>query len=368
MPEVPPVPDLVTVILAGGSGTRLWPRSRRRTPKHLLPLADDGRSLLRHAYERAIRLGGEVLIVSAADQGEPVRSEIPELPVDHLLLEPEPRGTGPALAWAATVAARLRPEAVMVSLHADHYLPDADEVTAVLLSAAWWARQVPCLVAVGVRPTRPAVGFGYVGIGADLARPGGLPPGASALAAAAGFEEKPSVERAEVMLRERRHLWNTGLFAWPASLLLDELRTHSPEVAGSVAKAVAGATADPRLWAEVPAGVIERLVLERSRRLGLLPTAMQWSDLGSFWDLQEVAVASGLTDEAGNFIDGDVVLLDSRGSHVDGRSGRLVAVIGAAGLAVVDTPDALLVCPLDRVQEVGNLVRRLQELGRTEVL
>lgn len=359
---------MVTVILAGGSGTRLWPRSRRRTPKHLLPLADDGQSLLRHAYERAARLGGEILVVSSLAQRDGVSADIPELPADHLLLEPQPRGTGPALAWAAAVAEELVPDALMVSLHADHYLPEAGEVNSVLLSAAWWARQLPSLVTVGVRPTRPAVGFGYVGIGETMARPDGLPDAALPLNRATGFEEKPTVERAEVMLRERRHLWNTGLFAWPAALLLEEMDTHAPAVARAVAAAVNGSTVDPGLWSEVPAGVIDRLVLERSSRLGLLATSMEWSDLGSYRDLQEVALASGLTDEQGNFSQGDVLLLDSRGSLVDARGGRLVAVLGAAGLTVIDTPDALLVCPLDRVQEVGDLVRRLQDLGRHEVL
>lgn len=358
----------MTVILAGGSGTRLWPRSRRRLPKHLLPLAPDGRSLLRHAYERGRRLGGEVLVVSAAAQRQQIREELPELAGDDLLLEPEPRGTGPALALAALAAQRLHPRAVMVSLHADHQLPDQEETTAALLAAAWWASLVPALVAVGVRPTRPATGFGYVEEGEELPSPQGLPEDVPVLRRALGFVEKPGPAAAAAMLRQGRFLWNTGLFSWPAELLLSELERLAPETLAAVRLAAGAGTVDPEAWGRVPAGVVERLVLERSSRLGVLPTTLGWSDLGSFWDLHQAAIAAGAADPEGNVSRGPSLLLDSFGSLVESAGERLVVLVGVSGLAVVDTPDALLVCPLDRVQEVGEVVRRLGREGRGDIL
>jgi len=359
--------NLVCVILAGGAGTRLWPRSRNGRPKHLLPLAPDGRSLLRHAFDRARALGGQVLVVSAAQQGEEVLRELAELPRQNLLLEPEPRGTGPALAWAALEAERLAPGAVMVSLHADHYIPDP-QVSNVLLSAAWWAQQADLLVAVGLRPSWPAPGFGYIEMADELPRPDGLPPGVLPLRRAQGFVEKPDQAKAREMVDLGSFLWNTGLFAWPADLLLAELKASAPEVAAAVRRALADTSDFAAAWAAIPPGVVERLVLERSSRLGVMPTDLRWSDLGSYHDLHQAASEAGRADEAGNVSRGPTLLEGARNCFVDSAGGRLVVVLGAEDMAVVDTPDALLVCPLNRVQEVSRIVARLRAEGRQDLL
>lgn len=368
---LPPPRGLVSVVLAGGSGTRLWPLSRAGRPKHLLPLAPDGRSLLRHAFDRAVQLGGEVLVVTAKAQLVQVGAELPDLPPDHLLLEPEPRGTGPALAWAALEALRLEPDAVMVSLHADHYIPGQEEVTRVLLSAAWWARQAELLVSVGLVPSFPATGFGYLEAAEELPRPQ-LPDQVMPLRRALGFVEKPSRERAEEMLAQGDFLWNTGLFAWPAQLLLSEMERLAPEVLSAVRAAARakerGGESFDAAWGLVPQGVVERLVLERSDRLGVLPTKLPWSDLGSYSDLQQVAVSAGVADRDGNVVRGEVLLPGSQGCFVDSSSGRIVVVVGSSGLVVVDTEDAVLVCPLDKVQELSSVVAQLHDAGRDDLL
>ncbi len=367
--EVEPTPPagLVCVILAGGAGTRLWPRSRNSRPKHLLPLAPDGRSLLRHAYDRALALGGEVLVVSSAEQGDEVLRELVELPGRNLLLEPEPRGTGPALAWAALEAQRLSPGAVLVSLHADHYIPDP-QVSTVLLSAAWWAKRADLLVAVGLRPSWPAPGFGYIEMADELPRPDGLPPWALPLRRARGFVEKPDQARAREMVDLGSFLWNTGLFAWPAERFLAELTAFAPDVAGAVRRAHGASSDFAAAWAAIPQGVVERLVLERSSSRGVLPTDLRWSDLGSYHDLHQAASEAGLADEVGNVAYGQTLLESSRNCFVDSAGGRLVVVLGAEDMAVVDTPDALLVCPLNRVQEVSKVVAQLRAKGRWELL
>jgi len=363
--------NLVAVILAGGSGTRLWPRSRSREPKHLSPLAPDGSSLLRHAYDRAARLGGDVLVVTAVNQAAQVLAEIPELEPERLLLEPEPRGTGPALAWAATTALALRPEAVMVSLHADHYMPDEQATTTALLSAAAWASRSDFLISVGLAPTWGAPGFGYVEAGEELARPAGL-EGALGLRQGLGFVEKPGLDRAQEMCNSGRYFWNTGLFAWRAELFLSELASHAPEVAAAVQLAISqqatGTATFADAWAKVSPGVVDRLVMERSSRVAVLPVDLTWSDLGSFLDLYRAAVDAGAADPRENVVRGDVMLLDSDRTYVDSVGRRLVVVVGAEELAVIDTEDAVLVCPLARVQEVAKVVAELQARGRTELL
>jgi len=359
------------VVLAGGSGTRLWPRSRAGVPKHLSTPAPDGRSLLRHAYDRAARLGGELLVVTAADQAAQVLAELPELEPDRLLLEPVPRGTGPALTWAAIRALELHPRAVLVSLHADHYMPDVSATTAALLSAASWARFSPVLISIGLKPTWAAPGFGYVEAGTEVTRPA-LLGRALPLLHGRGFVEKPGVEQAQQLLAGGHSFWNTGLFAWRAELFLQEMATYAPEVAGSVADAVAssdlGSDAFAEAWAQVPQGVVERLVLERSPKLAVLPVELPWSDLGSFLDLYQAAIQAGSRDSRDNVVSGDALLLESAGNYVDAAGKRLVVVLGLEGLVVVDTEDALLVCPLARVQEVAKVVAELRSRGRRELL
>lgn len=359
------------MVLAGGSGTRLWPRSRSRLPKHLSPLAPDGRSLIRHAYDRATRLGGPVLVVTASDQADQVRSAIPELDSDRLLLEPAPRGTGPALAWAAWTARQIHPRAVMVSLHADHYMPDQEATTGALGGAAEWAANTELLITIGVQPTRPATGFGYVEAGEEVPRPR-LLKDAPPLLRSRGFVEKPSAERAQQLISTGRHFWNTGLFAWKAELFLEELLLHAPEVAARVEDAVfsgaPGSAEFARAWGVIPSGAVDRLVLERSSKVAVLPAQVSWTDLGSFLDLYQSAIAAGEGDGSQNVLRGDALVIESERSYVDSGGGRMVVLLGVGDLAVVDTEEALMVCPLERVQEVSRVVAELRERGRSELL
>jgi mannose-1-phosphate guanylyltransferase len=310
-------------------------------------------------------------VVTAARQAGQVLAELPELEPEQLLLEPDPHGTGPALTWAALRALELRAGAVLVSLHADHYMPERDATTLALVSAARWAARTPTLISIGVRPTWGSPRFGYVEAGEELPRPSGL-GGALPLRRGLGFVEKPGPERAQEMVESGRFFWNTGLFSWSAELFLQEMETYAPEVAGGVRDAVAALAGGPKAfassWAEVPTGVVERLVLERSSRLAVLPAEMPWSDLGSFADLYRVAREAGNADEWGNVTIGDAMVLGSRGNYVDAAGRRLVVVIGGEELAVIDTPDALLICPLARVQEVAKVVSELRSRGRPELL
>ncbi|MGC1909699.1 MAG: sugar phosphate nucleotidyltransferase [Candidatus Dormiibacterota bacterium] len=362
---------MVSVVLAGGSGTRLWPRSRSREPKHLSPLAPDGRSLLRHAYDRAAQLGGAVLVVTAVQQAAQVLAELPELEPDRLLLEPEPKGTGPALAWAALTALELHPKALLVSVHADHYMPDVTATTRALLSAAAWASRSELLITIGLKASWGAPGFGYVEVGPELVRPAEL-GWALPLFQSRGFVEKPDPARAQAMVANGGYVWNTGLFAWQAQLFLDEMGAHAPQVVGAVREAVLtqpqGSEAFISAWGKVPTGVVDRLVLELSSKVAIMPVELTWSDLGSFVDLYQAALDAGEGDTLGNVVRGDALVLASDGSYVDSAGKRLVVVLGAEQLAVIDTEDALLVCPLSRVQEVTRVVAELRQRGRTELL
>jgi mannose-1-phosphate guanylyltransferase len=374
------------LVLAGGSGTRLWPLSRRSTPKHLLPLAPGGETLLGATLERVIGLGESVRVVTAAAQADGCRSTLAGLglPDDALIAEPEPRGTGPALGLAVGLIAREDPDALIASVHADHRVSDADAYRAAVLASAGWAASTDGLATVGLVPAAPVTGFGYIELGA-LRDPGSWqpPPGSPSDAAAAagklpafqavGFTEKPSAEVARQYLDGGRHLWNLGLFAWTARRFLSELEAADPELASALS-AVADAwvagdreTAG-RLYAAQRVQAVEPLVLERTSRLTVVQASFGWSDLGAWTDVRDARVADGEGDADGNVVEGDVVMTSSRDCTVVARSGRVVAVAGVEGLVVVDTPDAVLVVPASRSQLVKEVVEQLKARGRDEVL
>lgn len=374
------------LVLAGGSGTRLWPLSRRSTPKHLLPLAPGGVTLLRATLERVIGLGDSVQVVTAAAQAAGIRSTLAGLglPADALIVEPEPRGTGPALGLAVGLIARDDPDALIASVHADHRVSDTDAYRAAVLASAGWAASTDGLATVGLVPAAPVTGFGYIELG-EPRDPRGWrpPPGAPQAAAAAaaalpafaatGFTEKPSVAVAQEYLDGGRHLWNLGLFAWTARRFLDELRSADADLASALAEVVdARAGGDDRtaarLYAAQRAQAVEPLVLERTRRLTVVQASFGWSDLGSWSDVRAARVAGGEGDGDGNMVEGDVVVTASRDCTVVARSGRLVAVAGVEGLVVVDTPDAVLVVPAARSQLVKEVVDKLSIEGRNDVL
>ena len=377
------------LVLGGGSGTRLWPLSRSSVPKHFLPLGSAGRSLLRDTVERVLPLAESVHVVTAASQAEACRRELQGLPLPEppVIAEPQARGTGPALGLATAWIAAGDPGAVISSVHADSQIEDEPAYRAAVLAAAGWAFSTQGLATVGVAPTHPATGLGYVAIGAPPFDAGGwqAPPGAVAdqevrataaaipAAPAAGFVEKPELEVARAFVEGGRHLWNTGLFAWPASVFTEELRAADPLLAARLEEVVAARrSGDEGTAASIYAGLetvpVDTLVFERTRRLTVVRGGFSWADVGSFADLRQARLQAGAGDPQGNVLEGEVVVVDSRDSFVLARGGRMVAVVGMSGVAVVDSGDALLVVPLDQAQRVKDVTTRLRDQGHPELL
>jgi len=374
------------LVLAGGSGTRLWPLSRRSTPKHLLPLAAGGETLLRATVERVIGLCDSVRIVTAADQADDCLTALDGLPIDRhaIIAEPEARGTGPALGLAVGLVARDDPDALIASVHADHRVSDPEAYRAAVLASAGWAASTDGLSTVGLVPAAPVTGFGYIELGAARdPRMWQAPVGAERRTAAAAaelpafagvrFTEKPKAEVARQYLDGGRHLWNLGLFAWTARRFLAELRAADPDLDTGLAQVVDAVTrGDPaeaaRIYAEQRVQAVEPLVLERTERLTVVRASFGWSDLGAWSDVRDARVAGGDGDAEGNVVDGDAVVTAARDCTVIARSGRVVAVAGVDGLVVVDTPDAVLVVPAARSQLVKDVVEGLHRSGRDELL
>jgi mannose-1-phosphate guanylyltransferase len=356
-------PRIHPVILAGGSGTRFWPMSRRKKPKQLLPLAT-GQALIQDTFERATRLAApaDVLVVCGRAHARTIRRLLPRLPAENLLVEPAARNTGPAIGLAALVVAATDPEGVLVVLPSDHAVTKPDAfVEAVGAAAA--AAGAGALVSIGVKPSRPETGYGYVKVGEPYSRE-------RRARRCVAFVEKPDRARAEAYLASGDYLWNAGMFAFRADRLLAEIRTHLPACA-AVFDALAPMVGQRGFgralghhFGEAPSISIDYGVMEKAQDLAVVPADFGWSDLGSFASLPEVREA----DRAGNVAVGDAILVDARDNVVLGQPRRPIALVGVEGLVVVDAGDAILVCPRERAQEVRKVVERLQERGDEQLL
>lgn len=350
------VPYTVFVVMAGGRGTRFWPRSREQRPKQFLPILGEA-SLLRQTVDRVLPSYGaeRVYIATTTDLAEATRRMLPELPADNILAEPEGRNTAPCLALAMVAIAARHPEAVMVVLSADHWIGDDDKFLEDLEVAVDHASRTRELVTFGIPPAHPETGYGYIET-----------TGEGRVRRAAAFREKPPLETAIAYLQSGRHFWNAGIFVWRVDDLRDELAAHAPGVLGPLdAWAGAGSRPEdlPAAYGRCEATSIDYALLEKSTRVAVVPATFRWSDVGSWpalLDFQD-------RDPDGNAVQGDAVLIDSRDCAVFG-GGRLVALAGVSDLIVVDEPDALLVTHRDRAQGVKNVVDELKRRGRKDLL
>jgi mannose-1-phosphate guanylyltransferase len=350
------------VIMAGGSGTRFWPLSRATRPKQLLPLGGSDLSLLRATRERISSLidAQHTLVVTSETLAEQIRAELPELPAENILLEPVGRNTAPCVGWAASVVARTEPEAVLAVLAADHHIADPAGFLRVFARAVDAARSGD-MVTVGVRPTRPETGYGYVELGEEIS------PGVQR---ARRFVEKPDEMRARQFLAAGRFLWNSGMFFFRADELLGMVRQHLPGLGDMLRKYDEAAARGEEqslvktTYAAMPDISIDHGVMEKAARVAVVPGDFGWSDVGSWTSAWELAPH----DDADNAVFGDVVAIDTRGSYLRSTSGKVVAVVGLEDVVVVDTKDALLVLPRSRAQDVRAVVNTLKSQQRKQYL
>jgi mannose-1-phosphate guanylyltransferase len=332
---------LFAVVLAGGVGSRFWPLSTPERPKQLLPLITD-HTMLADTVERLVPLVGleRVLILTSERLRDPILAALPGLRPEQLLLEPRPAGTAAALTWAAAqVVARGGPDARMVCVHADWAIADAPRFRETLAKAAEVAAARSALATVGIVPSRPDPGFGYIQPGDPLG---------DGSRRVARFVEKPDRERAARMVADG-YLWNSGIFAWRAQDLLDEVRGVTPELADALARIGEGAAA---FFGAVHAGVsIDVGVLERSARVVVIAGEFGWDDVGTWSALRRVRVA----DESGNASHGRVIARDAARNVVHAE-GSAVVLYGVADLVVVVRDGVTLVTTVERATDLKTLV------------
>jgi len=376
-------PSLHAVILAGGAGERFWPASRKKHPKPLMRVVG-GQSLLEATLARARKFAGDdqVWIVCGKEHAKAIRDES-GLPARRVLVEPLRRNTAMAVAWAAQRIEAEDSGSVMAILSADHHIPNAGAFASSIRRCARAASTAGVLLTLGIRPTRPDTGYGYIqqGAAAGTAFPG--------LHRVRRFVEKPDAKRAQRYLASGQYLWNAGVFIFAARTMLEEIEVCAPELHRSLAPL----RAQPRgrnlraveaAYRRAPSVPLDVAVMEQSRKVWTLPVDFAWSDVGTWASLGEELGVGGLggksrsargkrvvgglagADAGNRVVDGEVLFVESSSNLVWGGD-RLVALLGVEGLAVIDTEDAILIADMDRSNEVRKLVAALVKAGRNDL-
>jgi mannose-1-phosphate guanylyltransferase len=355
------------VLMAGGRGTRLWPLSRAGRPKQFLALQPGGETLMQAAARRAARVSGSldrVLVVAGAESAGLVREQLPGLPPENLLLEPQGKNTAPCLGLAAFYLGRRCPEAVMAVLPADHLFAAEEPWLAAVRTAVAHAGSTGDLVAIGIPPLSPSPSYGYLHLGETL-RPGYGPGGEGTVRRVLEYIEKPPAAQAQAFLESGAYLWNTGAFAWRLPVFLEALRQHLPWLfAGLQAleaeRAGEGFSAEKleRAYAGFESISVDYGVMERAGNVAAVQGDFKRIDVGGLAALAELYPA----DEQGNAGPGDRAARDSRGNLVYTDAG-LVALLGVDDLVVVRQGDIVLVCPRARAGEVQALLETLVREG-----
>ena len=327
-------------------GSRFWPVSTPERPKQILPLGGD-RPLIADTVARIIPLVplDRVRVLTGAELEDPIRDAVPGFGSGHFLIEPRARGTAPVLVWAAHHLLARDPEAIMVSLHADHVIRPESEFRDLVAAAAAAADRHDRLFSLGIAPTRAETGYGYIRRGAALDDAGAREVD--------GFVEKPDPDTAADYVRSGEYLWNSGIFLWRAARLLEEIRRHTPELAALLPLLDAGDV--EAFFDRAPTLSIDEGIMERSERVGVMEARFEWDDVGT-WD------AVGRTrrgDGRGNVTLGDAHVVDSDGCVVWEEAGEPVVVFGARDLVVVRARGITLVLPRDRASDLKALLGEL---------
>ncbi len=357
------IPHLFVVILAGGGGTRLWPKSRNKTPKQFLRLYTD-KTMMQEACKRVSSLvdPDHLLVITNKDYIEETRKELPQIPKENIIGEPVKRETAPAMLLAALIAHAKDPEAVLVNQASDHIVTDVDELHHVLKAAVKVAARGESLVTVGILPTYPHTGYGYIKIDGEVEHVDRLP-----VFAVNNFTEKPNEATAKAFIATEKYFWNANMYVWKAEALFHSFTKNSPviyEVMQPIEMAVGKDGFNQTLekaYAKVEKISIDYAISEKADNLVLIPGDFGWNDVGDWSVVHELHTKN----EAGNVVmcelekKGEAVCVDSRNNLIHTHD-RLIALVGMEDTVVVDTGEILLVMPKKRSQDVKKMVELLK--------
>jgi mannose-1-phosphate guanylyltransferase len=351
--------------MAGGQGTRFWPRSRRKRPKQLLNIAGEMTMIEQTVARIRPLIAVERIVVVAGDAyRDLIRDCLPQLPDENFLFEPVGRNTAACVAWATLWVRQRASDAMMAVLPADHLIRDEAEFLRVLNAATVAAQPLNRLVTIGIQPTHPEPGYGYIRVSEDRLQVDGRD-----VFRVAQFVEKPSRQKAEQFLAEGTYLWNSGMFVWRADSIWLEVGRHLPQLAkqlepvADIMRADTSAGVLNDVYPRLPSVSIDVGVMERAQDVWVVPADIGWSDVGSWRALGELLAP----DAHGNVVIGKQRGIDTSGCFIHSPS-KLVATIGLTDLVVIETDDVLLICPKERDQDVRKLVELLEREGRQDLL
>jgi mannose-1-phosphate guanylyltransferase len=359
-------------IMAGGGGTRFWPWSREGRPKQILPIISD-RSMIWETVDRLqpFIATEKIFIITSRSQARDLRREVPQIPESNLLLEPMGKNTAPCLCLAALHIQKKNPQAVMVALPADHFIADRPGFLRTLRSAVKFAATQAVLVTLGVRPSEPETGYGYIQKGEALGMTQGMP-----IFRVKAFREKPTLPKARAYLRRDDYFWNSGIFIWQAGVFLEAVKKFLPRLYGEMMP-LQNSLGTPRerkalekIYARAQSVSVDYGIMEKADNVALLEARFSWNDVGSWAALGKIWPK----DDKGNVLSGGatparrkILAIDSAGCLIRGEE-KLIAVIGLKDTIVVEAGNAFLVCPRERAQEVRKVLQELKDRGWKEYL
>ena len=360
------------VILAGGGGTRLWPRSRTKMPKQFLKLVGD-QTMLQLTAHRAHKLvdWDHIIIVTNQDHAQMVKSQLPEIKETQIILEPEKKDTALAMLVGALYAYSLDKKAIVINCASDHYLTDMSEFIKTMKEAAQLASQGDNLITVGIAPTHPETGFGYIKIGDQLKNHSKSLP----VFKVDNFTEKPNATTAAAFIATGKYFWNANMYVWSSQALINAFKNHAPKI-WQIASPLIGAENKnfqshlPDIYTHTNAISIDYAISEKADNLLLLPGNFGWSDIGDW----KVAYQLGKKDYNNNVHNDETngqakfITNSSYKNLLASSNPRLVALLGVENLVIVDTPEILLIAHQDKTQEVKQIVESLKQKKKTEYL
>jgi mannose-1-phosphate guanylyltransferase len=354
---------MYALIMAGGTGTRLWPRSRIAKPKQFLPLLGE-RTMLQQTVDRISPLisSDKIIIVTGQPYTDIVAEQLPDVPRGNIIGEPSGKGSAPCIGLGALAIQRDTPDDVMVVLSSDHQIGKPDIFRAALQAAEEVARD-GYLVTLGIQPTEPQTGYGYIQRAAELGSFNGF-----TAFEVERFVEKPDRATAEQYLQAGMYSWNAGIFIWSVDAIMSAFERYMPRLRQQIdaLKQSEGEPGDPvfdEIWAGIDNITIDYGIMERAERVTVIPVDIDWSDVGDWHTLAALAA-----EGRDNVVQAEHIGIDTHGTLMYSDSDRLLATVGLEDFLVIDTNDALLVVPRERAQDVKKIVDELRRLGRTDVL
>lgn len=349
---------LSVVIMAGGKGERFWPKSRRKTPKQLISITDDGKTLIQRSVHRVLKLcsAENIYIVTNKDYAMAINKQLPEIPFENIIVEPFAKNTAACIGLAAAYIMDKDENSTMVVLPSDHIINDNDKFIKILKCAVEMAEKGENIVTLGITPSYPETGYGYIKFSDNVCKIKG-----QSIYLVERFVEKPDVKKAEEYMISGKYLWNSGMFIWKVSTIMNSIKKYMPELFEglmTIKDSLYTSRYNKVLYDEYEkfkSISIDYGIMEHAENIYTIPSEFGWDDVGTWTSLERIRK----TDSLGNVAKGNVVSVDTKGCIIEGGK-KLVATIGVENLVIVETDDATLICSKDRCQDIKLLLNEIK--------